>query len=140
MRRAKHNPGMSWLWLLAGAAGAYALYKMAQPSEAEAAEPSPAEPSPEGSSALVESGAGVDLSSVPSTTTPSDTPKESKESKDRPSFSEDRPMAPNLSQPSPRVGSGRPLRPKRQFQPSSQSGSDKTPAKPGRGAGVSGKP
>jgi hypothetical protein len=55
MRKAKKNPGMSWMWLAAGAAGAYVLYTVLKKPE-EGSEPSDALPAPGAS--VPEGGAG----------------------------------------------------------------------------------
>jgi hypothetical protein len=61
-RKAKHNPGRSLLWLVAGAAGVYVLYQMMKPTEASAAEPSSEDMTtpPAGSQGLIEGG-GMDV-------------------------------------------------------------------------------
>jgi len=138
MDRAKHNPGISWFWLAAGFAGAYALYKMAQPEEAAAAEPepTPAGSSPEGASALTPS---ASASAEPMPATPA-SPKAA-ESKEPKAQEPSRP--PKLTRPSPRLRSpGVPARPKRQFQPSAQSDvkSEVSAAETPRGAGALRKP
>lgn len=135
MRRAKHNPGISWFWLAAGFAGAYALYKMAQPEEAAAKpEPTPAGSSPEGASALTPSASAEPMPATPAS------PKAA-ESKEPKAQEPSRP--PKLTRPSPRLGPGMPSRPKRQFRPSAQSAEAKpevSAAETPRGAGALRKP
>lgn len=62
-RKAKHNPGGSLLWLVAGAAGVYVLYQMMKPSEASAAEPASdtSTTPPEGGAGLVEDSTGLKI-------------------------------------------------------------------------------